>query len=168
MKKRPVKTEARSAREAMEKMLHEKKISTKINYDVLMNLNLGSAGKLVEPPPPTMETPTKVEETIAVKRSSKADPDIYAVQVYLCFIFGLFENCPCLPTTSVPGICKCGVSPKDTYFHVHPPHPLSLETRIFFLRVAQVSPGSVSQLSNEYCVCVYLFMCFIWFWLVKH
>lgn len=81
VKKRPVKTEARSAREAMEKMLHEKKISSKINYDVLMNLNLGSAGKPVEPPPPppTMETPTKVEETVAVKRS-KAEPDIYAVQ----------------------------------------------------------------------------------------
>lgn len=135
MKKRPVKTEARSAREAMEKMLHEKKISTKINYDVLMNLNLGSAGKLVEPPPPTMETPTKVEETIAVKRSSKADPDIYAVQVYLCFIFGLFENCPCLPTTSVPGICKickCGGLSKGYIFsHTSPASSVLGDPNIF-------------------------------------
>lgn len=111
MKKRPVKIEARSAREAMEKMLHEKKISSKINYDVLMNLNLGSVAKPVEPPP-KMETPTKVEEAVAVKRS-KTEPDINTVQVYLCFfVFSLFENCLCLRTGSSPGACKvcqCGV-----------------------------------------------------------
>lgn len=167
MKKRPVKTEARSAREAMEKMLHEKKISTKINYDVLMNLNLGSAGKLVEPPPPTMETPTKVEETIAVKRS-KADPDIYAVQVYLCFIFGLLKIVLVYQQRQCQASANVGSLQRIHIFTYIPRILCPWRPEYFFFGVAQVSPGSVSQLSNEYCVCVYLFMCFIWFWLVKH
>ena len=41
--------EAHSAGEAIEKMLQEKKISSKINYDVLRNLNQAPEPKKVEP-----------------------------------------------------------------------------------------------------------------------
>lgn len=42
VKKRKLKTEARSAGEAFEKMLQEKKLSKKINYDVFKDLDLAN------------------------------------------------------------------------------------------------------------------------------
>ncbi|KAL4238742.1 transcription factor TFIIIB subunit brf1 [Mactra antiquata] len=42
-KKRPPATEAATAQEAIQKIMHEKKISCKINYDVLNDLNVKSA-----------------------------------------------------------------------------------------------------------------------------
>lgn len=74
-KKRPQQTgEASSAREALAKMLLEKKLSNKINYDVLNDLNCKAmktesstkSGPEVEPPPPTdVATPeVKVSKSI--------------------------------------------------------------------------------------------------------
>lgn len=54
---------ANSAGEAIEKMLQEKKISSKINYDVLKSLNVKS---LDTPPTPTKET--SESSTVLMKR----------------------------------------------------------------------------------------------------
>ncbi|XP_071080554.1 transcription factor IIIB 90 kDa subunit-like [Haliotis cracherodii] len=101
-KKRPQQTgEASSAREALAKMLLEKKLSNKINYDVLNDLNCKAMktesstkpGPEVEPPPPTdVATPeVKVSKSILnrfkrssvnfdVKREAQEDPDTKRVK----------------------------------------------------------------------------------------
>ncbi|XP_072031993.1 transcription factor IIIB 90 kDa subunit-like [Amphiura filiformis] len=57
-KQRKPQTPASSAGEAIEKLLVEKKISSKINYDVLRDLNKSSEMK-PPPTPPVMESPLK-------------------------------------------------------------------------------------------------------------
>ena len=57
-KQRKPPIQASSAGEAIEKLLVEKKISSKINYDVLRDLNRSSEQK-PPPTPPIMESPVK-------------------------------------------------------------------------------------------------------------
>lgn len=60
VKKKSNTTPANSAGEAIEKMLQEKRISSKINYDVLKSLNIASSVKNVEKTEePVMETSIK-------------------------------------------------------------------------------------------------------------
>lgn len=71
MKKRVVKTEARNAGEAIEKMLIEKKLSNKIDYEVVKSLNIIGALPL---PPKVEESSTKAEDSLISKRTN-TDPD---------------------------------------------------------------------------------------------
>jgi len=60
-RRKPKSGEANSAGEAIEKMLQEKKISNKINYDVLRNLNQSLSGDLAGP---GQSSPKKEEQDI--------------------------------------------------------------------------------------------------------
>uniref|UniRef100_A0A131XZI6 B-related factor 1 n=1 Tax=Ixodes ricinus TaxID=34613 RepID=A0A131XZI6_IXORI len=75
--------QANTAGEAIEKMLQEKKISNKINYDVLKSLNSTDVGFPLEPQPPQgtsevdlVETASVVSETTKKKRKEKPPPKL--------------------------------------------------------------------------------------------
>ncbi|CAN8032155.1 unnamed protein product [Ixodes persulcatus] len=75
--------QANTAGEAIEKMLQEKKISNKINYDVLKSLNSTDVGFPLEPQLPQgtsevdlVETASVVSETTKKKRKEKPPPKL--------------------------------------------------------------------------------------------
>lgn len=89
MKKRAVKTEARNAREAIEKMLIEKKLSNKIDYEVVKSLNI--IGSLPQPPK-IEESSTKAEDSLISKRTN-TEPDDGVNIIFINIFFYIFKFC---------------------------------------------------------------------------